>query len=266
MKFSAMLYDTSLNGKQDMLARWIVLSPMGIDRVIVNPFDVIVDGIHDLGDGVAQILKWMKAQPTPEFHDTLDVYWEFMSEDYDQVVIHAYKTSSDNVIVYGNCLTDRVLDTIFFGCDSTRGRVHQDFPDLEKWFFNTSHWHFYETNGPVRFKLDSIDVYDFESTILPWEDKADYLVRGSHLIANRTEYIEEVMTALKEVAFTLFYSHDDLVKTVSDASFYHGNLKGYQRKLLSLHFANNPERLQSAVRFVTAISEVNHAENCNLFA
>lgn len=265
MKFAASLFDAALNNA-NVPQHWKVVSPMGFDNVIANPFIVDIEGDNNLGDGMKQILEWMGAQPTPEFHETLDAYWDFMSEDYDQVVIHAYKTSSANIIIYGNCLTDGILDTIFFGCDSTRGRVHQDFPDLGKWFPECHQWYFYDTTGPVRLRPNMAEEWDFESTILPWEDKADYLVRGSHLIANRTEYIEEVMTALKEVAFTLFYSADDVIKTVIDGTFYNGNLKSYQRKLLNAHFANNPERLQSAIRFVSAISKVSHAENCNLFA
>lgn len=221
------------------------------------------------------ILQKMAALPLPSFHSETVLLFRI-----GKLVVSAVLTSSGNILVHGNT-TDEEGDTLtVLACNATRGRVLQDFPNLKEVFPDEWCWDVYESTGPMWYSNDStiqklsdwldkgygVEDLDFypEYSILPWEDHADYLIRTREV--NNSDYVTEVSEALKAVAFTNYYSPDELVRTVKDGTFYNGNLKGYQRKLLNLHFAGDDERTASAARFVKAIAEIELAERCNLFA
>ncbi len=107
------------------------------------------------------------------------------------------------------CTYDTNSNLLGFACDATRGRCHQDFPDLEKYFPNQHDWDKYETTGPLQ-KLDD-DQFDLLYTILPWEDHADFVIRTRGF--NNSRYVEEITNALRCYAFGTHYDHEDKMKS-----------------------------------------------------
>lgn len=228
-------------------------------------------------NAIDRIIVEMASGPTPAFHEEIE---KFYLEEGSESMLRAVITSSGNILVTGSAVDDDGDILIIFGCDSTRGRVHQDFPNLKEIFPSEIDWDFYASSGPMWYSNDStiqklsdweakgynaedLDFYP-EYSILPWEDHADFLIRTREI--NNSEYTNEVTDALNALALTDYHSPSELVRTVKDGTFYNGNLKGYQRKLLNLHFAGNVERTESAIRYVKAISEIELAERFNLFA
>lgn len=209
-------------------------------------------------NAIKRIIIEMRNGPTPDFHEEIEKY--FLEEE-SEGVLRVVKTSSGNVIVTGSAV-DLGGDTlIMFGCDATRGRIHQDYPDLKQVFPNPLDWDHYESEGPIVRDWDGI--FDKDLSILPWEDKADYLYRTRD---TNNSYETEVRNALNVVVHSTYYSTYDIVESIQTGSFYSHDLKSYQVKLLQLHFKDRPERTTAAIRYAEAINPIVHQENCNLFA
>lgn len=218
-------------------------------------------------NAIKRIIIEMRNGPTPDFHEEIE---KFFLEEESEGMLRAVKTSTGNVIVTGSALDWDADTLIIFGCDSTRGRVLQDVPNLKEIFPSSIDWDFYASSGPMWYSNDStiqklsdweangyiaedLDFYP-EYSILPWEDHADYLIRTREI--NNNEYVEEFFTALRSHAFNSGYDHESKVQMTREGRFVCLN---YQAKLLS-HYWEKAD-WQKRAQMVDYVSSLAYAQH-----